>query len=81
MILNYKAQQKAQLFILSKLTKSLKDEELRFQIKNTASSNFAKKEKSKLTSYGNHANNGKKLTKDLDQKNKSCKTYGNSQSQ
>lgn len=71
MILNLEARQEAQLLILFKLTKSLEDKELELKNKNIANANFAKKEKSKLTSHRNHLNTKKKLTEDLDQKEKS----------
>lgn len=71
MILNLEARQKAQLLILSKLTKSLEDKELELKNKSIANANFAKKEKSKLTSHRNHLNTKKKLTENLDQKEKS----------
>ena len=77
-ILNHEARQKAKLPTLSELTKSLEDEELRLKNESTASANFAKKGKSKSTSYGNCTNTGKKSTEDLDQKNEECKTCGDS---
>ena len=55
-ILNYEVRQKAKLFTLSELIKSLENKEFWFKNKSTASANFAKKGKSKLTSYGNCTN-------------------------
>ena len=77
-ILKHEARQKAQLPTLSKITKTLEDEELRLKNENTASANFAKKAKSRSAG---HKNSEKKSGKDsTNQKKEECKTCGGSHS-